>query len=167
MEDLDLSYFFKTKVEAHDFIARLSTISEKIYKTDFNLEEALVEQFGIQKKDKFNILLRDNKISPGSNSALEDFLDKIKEKVSSLPVISLTLAFEPRSETLKSLSDWFPLNINKQVLLDIKVDTDIIAGAYISYNGKCSSFSIKPIFDQICSGSPDSKGLNQKADIGN
>ena len=148
MEDLDLSGFFSTNIQAADFLTRLSTISEEIYKTDFDLEKALIEKFGILKKDKFSILLRDNNISPGSASALKDFFDKIQEKISSMPVISLTLAIEPGEETLKSLSDWFPLNINKQVLLDIKVDTNLIAGAYVSFNGKYSDSSVKPIFDQ-------------------
>ena len=148
MEDFDLSGFFTTNIEAADFLTRLSTISEEIYKTDFDLEKALIEQLGIRKKDRFAILLRDNKISPGSNPALKDFFDKIREKISSMPVIYLTLAFEPGEETLKILSDWFPLNINKQVLLDIKTDTNLIAGAYISFNGKYLDSSVRPIFDQ-------------------
>ena len=148
MEDFDLSGFFTTNIEAADFLTRLSTISEEIYKTDFDLEKALIEQLGVSKKDRFAILLRDNKIPQGSNSALKDFFDKIREKISSMPVISLTLAFEPGEETLKILSDWFPLNINKQVLLDIKIDTNLIAGAYISFNGKYLDSSVRPIFDQ-------------------
>jgi len=151
MEDLDLSVFFKTNVEAIDFRTGLSNISEKIYSTDFDLEKALIAQFGIEKKDRFEMLLRNNNILPNSGPALKDFLGKLQEKISSLPVISLTLAFEPGERDLESIFDWFPLNINKQLLLDIKVDTDIIAGAYINYNGKYSDFSIKPIFDQICS----------------
>jgi hypothetical protein len=155
MENIDFSDFFKTNIGAVDFITRLSIISEEIYKTDFNLEKALAEQFGVQKKDKFNALLRDSKIPIGSNSALKDFISKIQEEISSLPVVSLTIAFEPEDETLKSLFDWFPLNINKRVLLDIKVDRNIIAGAYVGCNGKCLDFSIKPIFDQIYSEIPD------------
>jgi F0F1-type ATP synthase delta subunit len=150
MEDLDLSGFFKTQAQSVDFFTRLSTISEKIYKTGFNLEKVLTDQLGIQKKDKFMILLRDNKVSLSSNAALKDFISQVQEKISSLPTVSLTLAFEPKEDTLKSLSNWFPANINKQVLLDIKVDPEIIAGAYVSYKGKCSDFSIKPVFDQIC-----------------
>jgi F0F1-type ATP synthase delta subunit len=151
MEDLDLSSFFKTQVQSVDFSTRLSAITDKIYKTGFNLEKTLIDQLGIQKKDKFMILLNSNKIQLSSNSALKDFITKVQEKISSLPTISLTIAFEPKEGTLKSLSDWFPANINKQVLLDIKVDPEIIAGACVSYGGKCSDFSIKPIFDKACS----------------
>jgi F0F1-type ATP synthase delta subunit len=149
MEDFNFSDFFKTNTQATDFVTRLSSVSEQIYSTDFNLEKALSDQFGIQKKDKFMIILRDNKIPIDSNTALEDFLKKIREKISSMPIVSLMLAFEPKEETLKSISDWFPLNINMQVLLDIKVDPDIIGGTYINFNGKCSDFSIKPVFEQI------------------
>jgi F0F1-type ATP synthase delta subunit len=150
MEDLDLSGFFKTQVQSVDFFTRLSAISEKIYKTGFNLEKVLTDQLGIQKKDRFMILLRDNKVSLSSNAALRDFISQVQEKISSLPTVSLILAFEPKEETLKSLSDWFPPNIGKQVLLDIKVDPEIIAGACVSCKGKYSDFSIKPVFDQTC-----------------
>jgi F0F1-type ATP synthase delta subunit len=150
MEDLDLSCFFKTEAQAVDFSTRLCAISDKIYNTNFNLEKTLTDQLGIQEKDKFMTILRNNKIPLSSNSALKDFIGKIQEKISSLPTVSLTLAFEPKEKTLKSLSDWFPLNINQQVLLDIKVDPEIIAGASISYKGKFLDFSVKPVFDQVC-----------------
>jgi hypothetical protein len=154
MGGLDFSDFFRTNVQAVDFITRLANISEELYETNFNLEKALVEQFGIRKSDKFNELLRDNRIPPGSSAALKDFINKIQEIVSSLPVVSLTIAFEPEEETLKNIFDWFPLNINRQVLLDIKVDPNLIAGANIGYNGKCLDCSIKPIFDQTYSEIP-------------
>jgi F0F1-type ATP synthase delta subunit len=155
MEELDFSDFFKTNVQAVDFITRLSAVSEEIYETDFDLEKALAVEFGIQKKDKFIALLRENRIPPDSGSALKDFINKIQDKVSSLPVVSLTIAFEPEEKTLKSIFDWFPLSINKQVLLDIKVDANIIAGASVSYNGKCLDFTVKPVFDQTYNETPD------------
>jgi hypothetical protein len=148
MDDLDFSEFFITKIEAIDFLARLSTISGNIYRTDFDLEKALIEQFGVRKKDKFNTLLRDSGIPLNSSSALKNFLSDIQEKVSSFPIVTLKLAFEPGEETLRNLYDWFPLNINKQILLDIEVDSSIIAGAQINYGGKSLDCSIRPIFDQ-------------------
>jgi hypothetical protein len=160
MEELDFSDFFKTNIQAVDFVTRLSRISEGIYETNFNLDKALTHEFGIRKKDKFNELLRDGNIPPGSTLALKDFINKIQERISSLPVVSLTIAFEPGDETLKSIFDWFPLNINKQVLLDIKVDTSLIAGAYVGYNGKCLDYSVKPVFDQTYSEIPAGNDKN-------
>jgi hypothetical protein len=147
--EIDLSEFFKTKMQANDFSGRIGAISQAIYQTGFNLEELLLEQFGLQKKDKFIMLLQENKISATSPTDLKTFFDAIQEKISTLPILSMTLGFEPKEKTLQSLSEWFFLNIKKQVLFDISVDHALIGGAIISFNGKQKDFSVKPKFDKV------------------
>lgn len=149
MEELDLSDFFHTKAEANDFSIHLSQISESIYQTGFNLEKEITEHFGVEKKDKFISFLRNNKVNIYSTSDLKTFFDKIQAITSNLPLLSLVIAFEPNEETLKLLSEWLFSNTHKQVLLDITVDTKIIGGATISFNGKYADCSIKTKFDQI------------------
>src|SRR4029079_9977566 len=101
MQEIDLSYFFQTKSQATDFTRCLAGISEKIYQTNFNLEKVLLDQFGVKKNDKFMALLRENKIYIKLNSVLKSFLMKMQEQIAALPVLSLTLAFEPKEQTLK------------------------------------------------------------------
>jgi F0F1-type ATP synthase delta subunit len=147
--ELDLSGLFTTKTEALSFSTRLSSISEKIYQTSFSLEKALTEEFGIEKKEKFMVLIRENKIHPDANSELKSFIDTIIEKIASLPVMTVTIAFEPPAKTLISFSQWFILNLNKQILFDIHVDPTLIAGAALTFQGKFTDLSIRPQFDQI------------------
>ncbi len=149
MEQLDLSDFFKTKEEAIDFSTRLTNVSEKIFEMDFNVEKAISDQVGIQKKDKFITLLRNNNISLDSHASVKEFFDKVLQKISNLPVVSLTVAFIPKDETLRVLSEWFQTSFAKQVLFDIKVDETLIAGALVSVGGKYMDFSIKPKFNEI------------------
>lgn len=148
-DHLDLSPFFKTKLEANTFATRLSTISEKMYQTHFNLEAALGEQLGMRKKDLFLTLLQENTIPTDNNSSLKAFLDKLQQSISSLPVLSLTVAFEPTEQTLQVLSDWFMLNIHTQVLFDLSVDAKLIAGTTLNFNGKYLDLSVKAKFEQI------------------
>jgi hypothetical protein len=164
MEHLDLTDFFQTRQGALDFKSRLSAISEMIYKSDFNFEKVLMDQIGIQKKDKFLIILRDNNIALDSTAALKDFIDKLQEKISALQVFSLKLAFEPKEQTLKSISEWFILNTKKQVLLDISVDPKIVAGCDISFNGEYLSLSKKPVLDKIIEDLLTNSGEKPKAD---
>ena len=149
MDKLDLTDFFKTKTQANDFANRLSTIAEATYQTDFNLEKTLMDQIGIEKKDKLMALLRDNQVNIQSAATLKAFLDKLRESIATLPLVPLKLAFEPKEQTLKALTDWFMLNINKQVVFDISIDRSLIAGAAITYNGKFMDFSARAKFDQI------------------
>jgi len=149
MDNLDLSDLIKTKDESIDFATRLSSISEKIYETGFNLESLFINQFGIKKKDKLIAMIRNNNINVDSAADLNEFFNKIQKKISSLPIISLTVAFDPNEDTLNKLSEWFSLNLKKQFLFDIKTDRKIIGGAAILTNGKYSDYSIKPKFDAI------------------
>lgn len=140
---------FSTKAQAQDFSSRLEIISQRIFDTDFNPEKALLEQFGIKKKETFMTLLRNSKINAESRLDIKKFIDEIQAKIGSLPVISLILAFEPKEQTLQTLSRWFVLNTNMQVLFEISVDKQLVAGAAILSNGKYLDYSIKPKFEKI------------------
>jgi F0F1-type ATP synthase delta subunit len=93
-------------------------------------------------------LLRDNNIT-ADIPVLKEFLTKIQEKIKTLPVLPIVLAFEPKSQTLQALSDWFEMNLKKQVLFDISVDSHLIGGAAITFNGKSRDYSIKPVVEKI------------------
>jgi hypothetical protein len=149
MDQVDLSDLFTTRVEANDFLARLTTISELFFKNGFNLEKALIDQFGVNKSDRIIAILRQNNINPESIPAVKDFFFILMSKISSLPVLTLTIAFEPTAQTLKNLSEWFFMNMHKQMLFDIKVERSVIAGAHIRYNGKFFDFSIKSTYEKV------------------
>lgn len=151
MENFDISTFCKTKNEASDFLESLLKVSKEIYETKFNLDSALSDNLGMNKKEKFLNLLRDNNINPGDNSALEGFIEKLQEKIKSLPVVSLSIAFEPDAKTLETISEWFLLNAKKEVLLDIVIDVRIVGGVTIYYNGKFKDYSIQPKIQSIIS----------------
>ena len=68
-------------------------------------------------------------------------------KISALPVLSLTIAFEPQDGTLKTLAEWFFINMHKQMLFELEVDRKVIAGAKIKYNGKFYDFTIRSTFE--------------------
>ena len=148
MEQLDLSEFFNTKPQADDFSQRMSLISAQIFEMSFNPEAALLEHFGLKKREAFMNLLRNSKVNAESRKAIKEFTDAMLIKITALPVISIVLAFEPRETTLQLLSRWFILNLKKQVLFDIKIDEKIVAGAAVMSNGKYLDFSIKPHFDR-------------------
>lgn len=149
MEQLDLSDLFNTKPQAVDFASRLEIILAKIFEKTFNPEKALLEQFGIEKKEALVTLMRDNNINMQSRLDIKAFLDKVQEKIKEMTVVSMVIAFEPKEETLQNLSRWFLTSVNKQVLFEIKIDRSLIAGAAILYQGKFLDYSIKPDFERI------------------
>jgi hypothetical protein len=149
MDQIDFSEFFSTKTEANDFLTTLTTITDTIFQTGFHLETALSEKFGVTISDRLLSLMRQNNINIQSRDELKIFLQKMHDTISILPVLSLTVAFEPQGRTLKALSEWFVINIKKQVLFDFTVDPKLVAGATLTYKGKFFDFSIRPVLERI------------------
>lgn len=148
MDTIDLSDLFNTRPQAIDFSSRLTVVLKQIFEKEFNPEKVFLEQFGIEKKDAIYTLLRNNNVNTQSRLDIKEFLEKIQQKIDSMQTVSIILAFEPKESTLKSISQWFLLNINKQALLDVKVDRNLIGGCAILSGGKYLDFSIKPIFEK-------------------
>ncbi len=149
MESLDLSAFFITKAQATDVMLRIASVSDKVFTTNFTLEKTLAELFGIQKKDLLLKLFREHNISETSPSDIQAFLKKIQDTIKTLPVITLSIAFEPTEEILKSFSEWFLFTLKKQVVFALEIDITILAGARITCNGKFKDYSVTPLFTKL------------------
>lgn len=149
MDQFDLSTFCHTKAEARDFASRVATLSDAVYRTDFHLETALARIFGLQKKDALLNLMRTSGRTFTTPADFKNFLSSLQSQLNSLPVLSLSLAFEPTDATLKLLTDWFLLNSNRHVLFEISVDPTLIAGVAIRYNGRYVEYSVKPTLQRI------------------
>ncbi len=149
MNDLDLSVLFKTRSERQEFVTKLNQIIDTIFRTNFQFEKMLLEQYGVEIKDKFITLLSENSLAFQNGSDLKNTLELIRKTAEKLPSIEITLAFNPTENTLNILNDWFLVNLKHQFLLDIKVDKKIIAGISINYNGKFFENSIKPRVEQL------------------
>lgn len=150
-KQIDLSDFFITKKQANNFIQSLNNIIDQLFEVNFNIETALSNEFGMDKKDKFMNLLRENNMNNTTNDSLKKFLTELQNNARSLPVITLTIAYEPNEASLKAILEWFLISLKKQILLDIQVDKRIIAGATVNFNGKFKDYSVKTLFDNLIS----------------
>ena len=58
--------------------------------------------------------------------------------------MKLTLAFEPDRTSLQKIWLWASQNIAKNIVLDLDYDSQLIAGAVITWNGKYRDASYLP-----------------------
>lgn len=149
MEQPDITYFCKTKAQALDFTARLTGMMGQIYENNFNLELSLSENFGMQKKDMFIKIFRENNINTEKIGEVKSFLTTMQETISKLPVLDMIIAIEPNEKTLQTIADWYTMTTKKQILLNITTDPLLIAGAKINFKGRYLDASLKPTFDKI------------------
>ena len=78
-----------------------------------------------------------------NSAAAQQFLKSLIETLKKLTFVDLTLAYSPTYDQLTELARWWRVYTKvPYILLDIKVDKELIAGAVIGYNGLMKDYSL-------------------------
>jgi chromosome segregation ATPase len=76
-------------------------------------------------------------------------LGEIEDYLFSLPELRLEMAKKPDEETISLIRNWFKDNFNRPVVLIIKINSKLVAGAVVEYEGKWADFSLSKRMKQI------------------
>jgi F0F1-type ATP synthase delta subunit len=78
---------------------------------------------------------------------LKKELEDQKRHIESIDIIEIEVAKHLGSKSIKDIHSWFQTNLNKEIILNVKVEKDIIAGLTVSRNGKFLDLSKRKVFD--------------------
>lgn len=88
----------------------------------------------------------------------ESYLKSLKDSLTKLKVLNLTIAFEPTDSSIDKFSDFVNKNRSnasgpdgsqaRRVILDFEIDPKIYGGAEITYDGNYRDFSLKRLFEE-------------------
>ncbi len=69
------------------------------------------------------------------------FFEEIGKALDSFKTLELTIAFEPREETIERIWEWVRKNVGEGVVVKFKVEHAIGAGCILVYQGKYRNYS--------------------------
>jgi F0F1-type ATP synthase delta subunit len=130
----------RTKEEAEQFLSQVELVLESYFQVGEEKRKEILEGKLPYKTSVFFKKILDAHVS--DHTAFEKSLNEIKEKVQSLPMCSLTIAFVPRGETVSQFISWVRSNFSKEAILDISTDPSILGGAKIAMGGKYKDLSV-------------------------
>lgn len=133
---------FSHIITKHDVIVlerELDVLLESIYKSP-GFEETLKTQVRKDTASGIEEVVKD--------ADIEKTLRKLKKKLEEMEFVQITIAFDPSSENISKLSDWVKNNIDKNILIDLRVRPYIVAGATISYKGKYADYTLTKVFSE-------------------
>ena len=84
--------------------------------------------------------------SDSHKSAL--ILEEFRDKFYKAEVVKLTLAIEPGKELLSGLTAWFSGNLGSRVIIDLKIDPQIIGGIKVICRNHFRDFSLAGIIEE-------------------
>jgi len=93
--------------------------------------------------------LRDQQVALSERETLQHFFHGLKDYLTHLPVLQLTLAYHPTGEQAGKLSDWARQKTAKNVVLDFRYDPRVLGGAIVTYGGKYVDLSLKKRLDSV------------------
>lgn len=142
-QTLDLLSLAKTKQEAAEVINCIENLSPFLFNKKIKLDKKLDQFFSLEQKNRLKALAKSADIDLGDNIKAQEFFQQIKEMLGQMPVVSLTLAFDPKPENITSISDWLTFNTKTQILLDYCVNPKLIGGCIVVYKGFYKDASLR------------------------
>lgn len=104
-------------------------------------EEILESQIRIRVAIEIRKLLQTNIFM--SKEEIKALLTDAYHTICVLPILRLTLAFEPSESVINSISYWARQKLEAGILLDLSLDRSLLGGAVIMHKGKFYDYSLR------------------------
>jgi len=147
--------YLRTKDDANDFYIVLDHLTNNLFAPETTVDQMLLEQASYQKTTLFKQLAKTARVNLQDKTQLQLFLNEVKNFLTTLPVVTLTVAIEPKEVMITAIHDWFSRNYKTLVLLDIMIDSTIIGGTLVRFNGHYADYSLKKSLEEM-----ETQGLN-------
>ena len=139
----------RTRREAMDLIEALDEVLVTSYKVNVNLHEHMRSVFPYTTYDTMILLIRDHEIDIKDAHMLYRFLHGIKDLVTHVPTVEISLAFTPTPRFLDRVSGWLFENFKEPILLDLSVDPEIAGGAIVAFKGIYKDYSLRKKMEEL------------------
>jgi len=136
----DILSLIKTTTESADFLQEIDMLTSGLYKKAGVASEVDPSQ---RMRPDFALIL---KKVPQSN--WHSFLSGLRQAISQMRVLRLTLAMVPTTAVLQHTTTWVKTNVGVDVVVEIQVDPSLIGGAVVNFAGKFRDLSLKPSFEK-------------------
>lgn len=146
---IDILSQVHTTSEADHFLSQITALSESLFNNKTLFKEKLEELFPSELSISIMNGIRESGFNLDNSIELQHYFENITNFVKQAPVINITIAFRPKQKTTQKIYDWISLRLKRPVLLNIKVEKQIIGGAIIEFNGKYLEYTIHRTLNEI------------------
>ncbi len=134
------------------YLEYLRKIEMILYNANINVAEELSVILPHDVKESFLSIVHGSGIDMRDSQALHLLILDIKNKIQGIPVMGLTLAYEPTEKDLRDFSSFLFTNIGMQIIFHVVRDESILGGCKIEFAGKIADYTLKKELDQYSFG---------------
>lgn len=141
----------KTKKDAVMLMSGLEETIQSLFTVKETPQVLIAKHVSLDKKGKLIEMMQQEGVALSNSESIQDFFKTLIDALAQIPSITVTLATDPKEETILYISQWIQTVVKKDVLLDIAVDRSLIGGASFVYNGIYKDYSLKKALTQYYS----------------
>ncbi len=143
MNLIELSPYLQTTADAKLLSGLLTKLHESFFKKQQSPDAIWAKEIPATLSSSLQKLAAENNVSTSDPSSMQSFLVKVQESITALPQLELTLSIAPTKDFIKQITRTIARQSNKLVLIALKVDQSIIAGAQIGFQGRYKDYSLR------------------------
>ncbi len=144
----DLIELIRTTDDLVKFDEEMDLLLQSIYYVDKDmLKDALEKTVRIRIATVMRKLIQRDTLS--KREEVNALFLSVYKTICSLPMLQLTLAFEPSEAVIDNISRWARQNLAAGILLDLSLDRSVLGGAMIMYNGRFYDLTLRKKLQDI------------------
>lgn len=86
-------------------------------------------------------------LEPSGDSAQKTFIEEIINSLKEIPIVHVTLAFEPDESFKLRLNEEISSQAQRKIVLDMNINHHIVGGVILEFKGKYKDYSLEPNVD--------------------
>jgi len=138
----ELNRLARTEEERESLKEELQVLSASLYEREGAFEQALAYKVRPTTGETVKKLLVEGKVSDRAK-----FFEEAAKALESLKILELTIAFDPKGQSIERIWQWVRRNVGEGITLKFSVDRSIGAGAIVVYKGKFRNYSLKKLLE--------------------
>ncbi|MEX0895398.1 MAG: F0F1 ATP synthase subunit delta [Patescibacteria group bacterium] len=143
-----LSQALPTTTALTNFQQKLADAKKLTFRIDFDSEKILASSFSPAERKVLEQHCSQHKLSLESTH-LPKTLDVVSDYITKIPELTITMAVEPNKSIIQTLSELLHVQLKKAVVLTFRIDTSIVAGAKLEFQGKVQSHTIANTIEKV------------------
>lgn len=138
-----ITNYLQTKYSIQEVLSSLDKVEAEMFKKRQAVYDILDKYAPFPLSDSLKKLAQEHEVDLQSHIEADNFFGKVREAITKLPMLTITIGTPPTLELIKEINGWVLANIKGFVAIDFVVDKSLIAGATINFNGKARDYSVK------------------------
>ncbi len=133
-------------IQTTDDVVKLDEEIDLLLQSIYHLEKDIFEDT-LEKMVRIRVAMEIRKLVKQDTSSKKEeikiLLSNMYRTICALPIVQLTLAFEPSEAVIGNISRWARKNLAAGILLDLSLDRSVLGGAIIVYHGKFYDLTLR------------------------